>query len=249
VSAEQHPGEMTYTSAAEAKVYVERTGVDCLAVSIGTVHGRKKGVPKLDFNRLAKIREAVSVPLVIHGGSGLSDEQFRRLIASGVAKINYYTALADAASRHILENATTNSKGDLGQLLAGVRDAVRKEVERCLHLWGSGGRAAEVLAQCRPWQEVEHVVLYNVPDEVSPSEVATIMRDGKESLKAIPGVRNIRCGRAIQPDGKYRYCWLIKLSSQAAVDVYRNHPDLLHFSSKVFWPLATDRIELDMAES
>lgn len=249
VSAEQHPGEMTYTSAAEAKVFVERTGVDCLAVSIGTVHGRKKGVPKLDFARLAKIKEATAVPLVIHGGSGLSDDQFRRLIANGVAKINYYTALADAAGRHIRDNASTGSKGDLGLLLAGVRDAVRVEVERCLHLWGSGGRAAEVLAQCRPWHEVEHVVLYNVPEEVSESDVAAIMREGKKSLIAIPGVRNIRAGRAIQSDGKYRYCWLISLSSQSAVEVYRNHPDLLHFSNKVFWPVATDRIELDMEES
>ncbi|MGE5027452.1 MAG: class II fructose-bisphosphate aldolase, partial [Betaproteobacteria bacterium] len=113
-SAEKHPGEIAYTSATEARAYVERSGVDCLAVSVGTVHGRIRGAPKLDYARLAKINAAVGIPLVIHGGTGLSDDQFRRLIASGVAKINYYTALADAASRHIMENAAANRQGGYG---------------------------------------------------------------------------------------------------------------------------------------
>lgn len=247
-NAKNHPGELAYTSATEAKVYVERTGVDCLAVSVGTVHGRMKGSPKLDYTRLAKIKEATAVPLVIHGGTGLSDEQFRRLIANGVAKINYYTALADSAGRRIRENVAADRKGGHSVLMAGVRDAVREETERCIRLWGSGGRAAEVLAQCPPWQEVEHVVLYNVPDDLSESDVAAIMREGKESLKIIPGVRSIRTGRAIQPDGKYRYCWLIGLSSQPAVEVFRNHPAYLSFANKVFWPATTNRITLDIEE-
>lgn len=247
-NAKHHPGELTYTSATEAAGFVERTGVDCLAVSIGTVHGRMKGVPKLDYARLAKIKEAVTVPLVIHGGTGLSDDQFRRLIANGVAKINYYTALADVANRRIKENVVAERKGGHIALLSGVIDAIREEVERCIRLWGSGGRAAEVLAQCRPWQEVEHVVLFNVPDELTESDVAAIMREGKESLKIIPGVRGIRTGRAIQPDGRYRYCWLIRLSNQSAVEVYRNHPAHLRFANEVFRPVAADRMTLDIEE-
>ena len=108
--------------------------MDCLAVSIGTVHVRMKGVPKLDYNRLAKIKAATTVPLVIHGGTGLSDDQFRRLIVHGEAKINYYTALTDAASRSIRENVAADRKGDHSTLLKGVRDAVREETERCLRL-------------------------------------------------------------------------------------------------------------------
>ena len=248
-NAKNHPGELTCTTAAEAKVYVERTGVDCLAVSVGTVHGRMKGSPKLDYARLAKIKEATAVPLVIHGGTGLTDEQYRRLIANGVAKINYYTALADAANHRIRENVAADRKGSYSVLMAGVSDAVREETERCIRLWGSGGRAAEVLAQCRSWQDVEHVVLYNVPDELSESDVAAMMREGKESLKSIPGVRGIRTGRAIQPDGKYRYCWLIGLASQSAVEVYRNHPAHLRFANEVFRPVAAGRLTLDFEES
>lgn len=147
-NAENLSQEFEYTSHAEARVFVARSGVDCLAVSIGTVHGRMKGAPKLDYARLAKINEAVKIPLVIHGGSGLSDEQFRKLIANGVAKINYYTALSDLAVRHIRDNPNIGDHGYMA-LKRSVREAVRGEVERCIRLWGGGGRAAEVLEQCR----------------------------------------------------------------------------------------------------
>ena len=85
--AERHPGEVIYTTATEAKTYLDETGVDFLAVSIGTVHGRMKGQPKLDFDRLAEINRSLRIPLVIHGGTGLSDDQYRRLIDNGVTKI------------------------------------------------------------------------------------------------------------------------------------------------------------------
>ena len=92
-SAEHHQGDIVYTMPLEAKTYVEQTNIDFLAVSIGTIHGHMKGKPKLDYHRLKQINDAVGIPLVLHGGSGLSDDQFRRLIVNGVAKINYYTTL------------------------------------------------------------------------------------------------------------------------------------------------------------
>lgn len=245
-NAKHHPGELVYTSAAEAAGYVERTGVDCLAVSIGTVHGRMKGLPKLDYARLAKIKEAVTVPLVIHGGTGLSDDQYRRLIANGAAKINYYTGLADVANRCIRQNVAADR--ERGSLMSGVSGVVREEVGRCLRLWGSGGRAAEVLAQCRPWREVEHVVLYNVPEGVSESKVAATMREAKKVMEAIPGVRSIRTGQVIHSDGKYRYCLRTRLASQAALEGYRKHSAYLQFSSKVFWPMLAEQVRLDVSE-
>jgi fructose-bisphosphate aldolase, class II len=248
-NARQHPGELAYTSAAEAAGFVERTGVDCLAVSIGTVHGKMKGLPKLDYTRLAKIKEAVKVPLVIHGGTGLSDDQFRRLIANGVAKINYYTALADAANRRIKENVAAERKSGHNALLTGVSGAICEEVERCIHLWGCSGRAAEVLAQCRPWHDAEHVVLYNVSESVSENEIATILHEGKKSLEAIPGVRCIRTSRTIQPDGEYRYCLTVSLVSNTAVKVFENHLSYQRFSNSNFWPMITEHITFDLEES
>ena len=248
-NAKNHPGELAYTSAAEAAGYVERTGVDFLAVSIGTIHGRMKGTPKLDYARLAKIKEAIAVPLVIHGGTGLTDDQFRRLIANGIAKINYYTALADAANLRIRENIAADRKGIHGSLLAGVCDVVREEVARCMRLWGCGGRAAEVLAQCRPWQEVDHIVLYNAQEDLPESKVTAIMRDGMKSMANIPGVRSIQTCRIIHSDGKYKYCLVTRLASQEALAAYRKHPAYLNFSSKVFWPVAADHTTLDIREN
>jgi fructose-bisphosphate aldolase, class II len=248
-NAKQHPGELTYTSAAEAAGFVERTGVDCLAVSIGTVHGRMKGVPKLDYARLAKIKEAVSVPLVIHGGTGLSEDQFRKLIANGVAKINYYTALADIANRRIKENVAADRKGGHNALLSGVSDAVRVEVERCIHLWGCSGRAAEVLAQCCPCHDAEHVMFYNVPETLSENEIATILREGKKALEAIPGVRSIRASRTIRSDAEYSYCLSVSLASKTAAEAFQSHPAYLRFANANFWPMVTDHITLDLEES
>ena len=106
--AERHPGEIAYTTVAEAKNYIEQTEVDFLAVSIGTVHGRMQGEAKLDFLRLQEINDTLGIPLVIHGGTGLNDEQFQQLIGCGVSKINYYTSLADKAGLRIRENAHNN---------------------------------------------------------------------------------------------------------------------------------------------
>ncbi len=130
--AERHPGEIAYTTVAEAKGYVEQTGVDFLAVSIGTVHGRMQGKPELDFDRLQQINHSLNIPLVIHGGTGLNDEQFRQLIDCGVSKINYYTALADSAGRHIRDNAMVNPQGGYTTLTKGVKQAISAEVERCI---------------------------------------------------------------------------------------------------------------------
>ena len=245
----RHPGEIAYTSPAEAKAFVVRTGVDCLAVSVGTVHGRMTGAPRLDYGRLAKINEALGIPLVIHGGTGLNDDQFRRLIANGVAKINYYTALADAAAKRIRSNAETRADGGYTALVQGVREAVRQEVERCIRLWGSGGRAAEVLAQCRPWREVEHVVIYNAAEGVRDDDVAAAMRQGREILGAIPGVREVFTGEAVCDDSKYRYCWLIRFASAEVAESYRDHVEHLRFANKFFRPIAPDRITTDYGET
>lgn len=93
--------DMMYTEPEQAAEFVESTGVDCLAVSIGTVHGVYKAKPKLDINRLRQIKSRVSVPLVLHGGSGLSDQDFRNCIDGGISKVNIYTEIVQTAVRRI----------------------------------------------------------------------------------------------------------------------------------------------------
>ena len=83
----------TNTDPAEAKEFVERTGVDSLAVAIGTAHGFYAKTPVLDKARVSEIKEVVSVPLVLHGASGLSDEDVRECVRRGMCKVNFATEL------------------------------------------------------------------------------------------------------------------------------------------------------------
>lgn len=92
-SLEVKPGEDIYTDPSEAARFVEETGIDSLAVAIGTAHGFYKGKPKLDFERLAQLRDAVPIPLVLHGSSGVPDEDVQRAISLGVCKVNFATEL------------------------------------------------------------------------------------------------------------------------------------------------------------
>ena len=92
-----------YTTPEEAQSYVEATGVDALAVAIGSAHGVYKKKPNLNVERLKEIRKKTSVPLVLHGGSGLSDDDFRNTIKEGIAKVNIFTDLCLAGERAMKE--------------------------------------------------------------------------------------------------------------------------------------------------
>ena len=85
--------ENPYTDPDEAKIFVEKTGCDSLAVAVGTAHGVYKGIPHINFDVLAKIHEAVNIPLVLHGTSGGPDDQVIRCVSMGMCKVNYATDL------------------------------------------------------------------------------------------------------------------------------------------------------------
>ncbi len=101
-------GNGGYTDPQEAKEFVERTGVGSLAVAIGTAHGVYKGVPKLDLDRLAEIRKVVSIPLVLHGASGLSEEAVVESIKRGICKVNFATELRIAYTDGVKEFLAAN---------------------------------------------------------------------------------------------------------------------------------------------
>jgi len=244
----QHPGETELTVPSEAKAYVERTGVDFLAVSIGTVQGRMKGRAKLDFPRLKQINQAVKIPLVIHGGSGLSEDQFRRLTAMGVAKIDYFTGLSDIAAQTMREEMRNNRDGSFTDLKKGVKAAIGEEVERCLRFWGSAGRAAEVLAQCEAWVPVEHVIVYNV-ERMSEEQARVMMAEGRRVLAQIPGVREVFTGETVKEGAKFRYCWVVRFVHPNVIDSYREHPLHVAFADTLFRPFAGERISIDYQDT
>lgn len=97
--------EGCYTDPEQAERFVKTTGIDALACSFGTVHGLYLTEPKLDFDRISQIKSRIGLPIVMHGGSGVSDQDFRKCIHNGVRKINYYTYLAKAGGMHVKEKA------------------------------------------------------------------------------------------------------------------------------------------------
>ena len=239
-----HPGEAAFTVPAEAKAYVERTNVDFLAVSIGTVQGRMKGRAKLDFQRLKLINQAVDVPLVIHGGSGLNEEQFRKLPSMGVAKINYYTALSDVAAEAMRRRTKANPDGSFIELKRDVKEAVGEEVERCLRLWGSAGRAAEVLTQCRPWAPVEHLIMHSANGH-SEQEVRSLVDEGKRLLSVMPGVRSVFTGESINEAGARRFCWQVRLTDPRVLDGHGDYPGFARFLKNRFQGSINDAVTVD----
>lgn len=127
------------TDVNEAVRFVEETGVDYLAVSIGTAHGLYKAEPELRFDKLQEISERLVLPLVLHGGSGVPDEMIKKAISLGIAKINIDTELRTAFQEGVLavwRGETTH----LSEALGEGRDRVRAKVKEKIALFGSGGQ-------------------------------------------------------------------------------------------------------------
>ena len=120
--------------------FIEETGVDFLAIAIGTAHGMYDGEPMLALDLLAEIREQVDIPLVLHGGSGLSDDQFRAAVAGGIQKVNIFTNLAIESKQRMIENAQTEN-ASLFSMTTQIREAFRDECERLLDVFGTTGKA------------------------------------------------------------------------------------------------------------
>ena len=130
--------EDAYTKVEDAERFVAATGCDALAIAVGTAHGAYKFKPKLDFDRIALIRSRIGQPLVLHGGSGLSDDDFRRAIARGIAKVNIFTDLNVAAAK-AAHDAWQEGIG-LTEIMPRVTEAVRDATMTKMRLFGCAGR-------------------------------------------------------------------------------------------------------------
>ena len=106
-------GSSIYTDPDAAKWFAEGTGIDALACAFGTAHGLYLKQPQLDFDRLAKIKELVDIPLVMHGGSGVSLEDYARVISLGIRKINYYTYMAKSGGTAVAKMSDTTFYHDI----------------------------------------------------------------------------------------------------------------------------------------
>jgi len=134
--------EAMYTDPEEARYFVEKTGIESLAIAIGTAHGQYKGDPKLDFERLKKIKDLVKIPIVLHGSSGVSDESVRKAIELGVCKVNIDTNIREAFVWEMRRRMEANPEEiDPRKLLGPARDAAVAIIRDKIKVFGSSGKA------------------------------------------------------------------------------------------------------------
>jgi fructose-bisphosphate aldolase class II len=134
--------EGMYAVPADCVRIVRETGIDCLAPALGSVHGPYRGQPKLGFDRMAEIRGLTGVPLVLHGGSGLPDEEIREAISLGTCKINVNTDNQMACTKAIRAFLADHPDAyDPRNYLIPARQAIQAQVQAKIRLFGSSGKA------------------------------------------------------------------------------------------------------------
>lgn len=131
-----------HTDPEEAVKFVKETGVDFLAIAIGTAHGKYKGEPEIDFDRLKEIRSKVDVPLVLHGSSGVAYDDLRKAIELGISKINIDTDVRIAFTKGVSDvlKATPN-EFDPRKIIGPARDEMKKSIMEKMEVFGSVGKA------------------------------------------------------------------------------------------------------------
>ena len=128
-----------YTNVDEAVRFVSETGVSALAVMVGTAHGRYKRAPKLDIERIKAIKDAVKIPLVLHGGSGVPDEEIKAAIDAGIRKVNFSTDLCYSFIDTIFE--TSRDKIAIDVFMKDAVDAVKQYAASKIRLLGAENKA------------------------------------------------------------------------------------------------------------
>lgn len=133
-------GSDHFTKPEEVKKFVEETGIDCLAVAIGTAHGRYHGTPHIDFDLLKQITDVVDIPLVLHGGSGTGDENLRKAVKNGIQKVNLATELV-VAGKEELETFIQDKNFDNWQLIPSFIKGYSDRLEHYVKLFDQENRA------------------------------------------------------------------------------------------------------------
>ncbi len=134
----------TYTDPQEAKKFIDESGIDMLAIAYGTVHGVYTQTPHLSFERLKEISDLVNFPLVVHGASGLKDEEYRKSVENGICKINYYSEMVHRVALGVqkkLEEGDANKQMFISDASIWETEMVEKEIRERLRVFGSAGKA------------------------------------------------------------------------------------------------------------
>lgn len=133
--------EASFTDPDEAEELVKQTGVDSLAIAIGTAHGPYKGIPKLDFDRLKVIRKRIDIPIVLHGSSGVPEDSIKKAVSLGVSKINIDTDIRLTFSKAVRDFVASSDAYDPRKILGPAREAMTEIIAEKMIMFGSNGKA------------------------------------------------------------------------------------------------------------
>lgn len=126
INYEDKSGDATvFTEVEDLKRFVDQTNVDSVAVSVGTAHGKYIGVPQINFERLKELKDAVSIPLVLHGGSSTGDENLRKCSEIGISKINIFTDICVAGANAINKESVDNYKTQIQKADEAMKETLR----------------------------------------------------------------------------------------------------------------------------
>ncbi|KAA0959227.1 class II fructose-bisphosphate aldolase [Planococcus sp. ANT_H30] len=131
---DEEDGDGTLTDPKSAKTFVEETGVDFLAAAIGTVHGMYTGKPNINLELLEEIQQAVSIPLVLHGGSGTPEDIMKRAVAKGICKVNVNTEVSLAATIYLKQALEEQEKMHLSDVMAGLQQAIEPVIAKFIRV-------------------------------------------------------------------------------------------------------------------
>ncbi len=182
--------------------------------------------------------ERSAIPVVLHHSGCTSLEQAIEAIRFGC------NSLAVAPSASALTESITEMAQGCGVTVTDLPSADAScSVEQQIEQWGSSNQADAVLQHATPWAPVEHLIIFNA--DASAEAALEMMKKGEQILAALPGVRRVFIGDAIQDNAKYRFTWVIRFCHPAVIDSYRDHPAHVAFADELFRPVAGDRISID----
>ena len=129
-----------FTKVEEAIKFVNETDIDALAVAVGSIHGLFKNKPNIDFERISRLRDAIKIPLVLHGGSGLSDDDHRKVVKCGITKINYFTGILIEARNEIVKIIENDRDVNYMDINYNAMLAIKNEIMEKMDVFGSSGK-------------------------------------------------------------------------------------------------------------
>lgn len=225
----------------EVEGFIRRTDVDFLALRPdGPLRQQPDG---RDFTARVGHCGILETPLAVDEDC-IAARGMAQVIARGTAKIHCDDALTAAALQRC-QDVLHLPRRDYDMMSQRLRQAIADAAVQRLAAWGGAGRAREVLDECRTIREVEHLIIYNVDASMPAAEVTKMMAAGRATLGAIPGVRRVFTGEAVNSEAAYRYCWLVRFADAAVIEHYAAHPDHQRFADTLFRPVAQNRISID----